>query len=469
MSRYFECKLSRILEGAAPMAPPKPVRTPPKPRPAPTPSPINPPKPQRKVQPKNAAPMAPPRPAPPRPAVKPSPSPFNPTKPGVRTAPKNFQTSCVTAMIAEALSDDDYEREAHPTTRDFWKTLPNNKKHQFSSHPLLALFGKDLSRDSWKHTRERAGNIGVDMNSLMPILQEIMQEESKHTDELINLAKQVTVQIWGIPAEQLEAQLTDQVDQNQHTDDEYGEEQSIKQDDQKLQKQINKRITMNLMTHGSAVHQMLTMHHVVDREINAISPKLLALYNKFSAGSHALYWLINIPQMFDHLGATACGSEDVVYSDDGEPAKVVAKALVFPVLCQELSKGVAEMISHHGLGDVSDQSVIDKADDIRHEPYMIQVGPEIWRRFNAVRPKNIPLANIMMALAQQDDPTAILIAVIKDPDSPATKEMLDSLIQDPEGFDEIDEFDDDDDGGEDLNVDDLSPYQDGDDDAWKNA
>jgi len=159
--------------------------------------------------------------------------------------------------------------------------------------------------------------------------------------------------------------------------------------------------------------------------------------------------LMNIPNMFASLGASAIGSTRVEYGDDeGQPPQIVAKACIFPVLCQELSKGVAELLSHHGLAGMDEpttRTVLSKADDIRHEPYLIQVGPDVWRRFNAVRPKNIPLAEIVQALAMQDDPTKIIMAVIEDPKSPETIEMLNSLVQDPEGFQ--DEFEDEIEGG----------------------
>jgi hypothetical protein len=152
---------------------------------------------------------------------------------------------------------------------------------------------------------------------------------------------------------------------------------------QRVVDQINKRLTLNTLTQGSAVHAMLTIHHAVDQEIQAINPDLLQLYNKLSSGSHEYYWLIDIPAMFTSLGMMAAGSAKVEWPEtEGDTPKIVAKAVIFPILAQEMSKGVAELISAHGLSNLdadTTSAVLGKADDIRHEPYLIQVGPIMER------------------------------------------------------------------------------------------
>ena len=489
MSNYFRSRLDEILEGAAPSAPPKPGTKPPRQNPQPERRQW--PSPKHVPQPKNTG-AAPAKPVPaPRPGTKPprpEPERRNWPNPKHVPQPKNQNEARHRTwinIISEAVSDEDYEREVHPSTRNFWGDLPKNKQHLFGSHPLLAMFGKDLSRESWKFTRDRAENVNTNMRALFDIMQRIIKEESRHRDELIDLAKKVTVQIWNVPEEMLNAQLTQSVDVNETPEDEQdtdfsepfeAEAEAGAQGD--MQAHVNKRVTLNLMTHGAAVHQMLTMHHLVNKEIEAISPRLLDLYNQVSAGSHAMYWLWNIPQMLDHIGASAIGSEHVEYPEPDEegnrpdePPIVQAKAWIFPVLCQELSKGVAEVASH--FADTPREAAV-QADDIRHEPYMIQVGPDLWRRFNKVRPKNIPLFELMRAFAECEDPTRLMMAVIEDPDSPDTQQMLDALIQNPAGFDEHEYLDDknEDEGlldGDEADFEQERDEWEEDPDAWKNG
>jgi hypothetical protein len=165
-----------------------------------------------------------------------------------------------------------------------------------------------------------------------------------------------------------------------------------------------------------------------------------------------MYWMMNIPSMFASLGAHAVGSCTVKRSDqeeegeegeEGEGQPVIdARGIVFPVLAQEMSKGVAELLSHWGLADLDDPTtatVLKHGDDIRHEPYLEQIGPEMWRRFLKVKPRNIPLIDLYAALSKQepDELHKIMAAVVDDPEN--AKEMLSDLVAQPDEF-EIDQW-----------------------------
>jgi hypothetical protein len=395
--RYFNRTLDSILEQAAPVAPPKP------------------------------SPVKTPRRSPER---KPSKSPWSPPKPKHIPQPKNYDGVSFLSQLTEG-----YEDEVEHHTTQFWRDLPRNKEHTFSMHPILALFGDELSRSSWQHTMDRARAVGVDMTQLIRDFMTIQELERKHRDELVNLAKNVTVQIWGIPKNMLEGHLAEGDIESNQSDEIDDSDIEISGE---VRKQINKRLTLNTMTQGSAVHAMLTMHHLVDKAINKIDPRLLQLYNKISAGSHGQYWMINIPAMLQHLGAHAVGSSNVKWSD--ETPTIDARGVIFPVLAQEMSKGVAELLSHHGLADLDEpttRTVLRHADNIEHEPYLIQVGPELWRRFLKVKPRNIPMADLYQALSQQspDDLHAIISAVIEEPEK--AERLLRDLISDPQGFNDI--------------------------------
>ena len=132
------------------------------------------------------------------------------------------------------------------------------------------------------------------------------------------------------------------------------------------------------------------------------------------------------------------------HDEENDIYKIDARGMVFPVLAQEMSKGVAELISYHGLENLDDketEQVLSHADDIRHEPYLIQVGPELWRRFLKVKPPSVSLADIMMALTLQepDHLHKIVAAVVENPEEAGP--LLSALIDDPKEF-EVEEYDD---------------------------
>jgi hypothetical protein len=275
---------------------------------------------------------------------------------------------------------------------------------------------------------------------------QIMQLEQRHAPELEQLAIKVVGEIWGVPEKMLKPKLTDNVDVEGDPDIDLGEdEQEQAEIDAPMRKQINKRISMNMLTQGSAVHNMMTMHHIVNKELNQIEPRLLELYTQWSSGSVALYWMFDVMAVAKQLAGQAIGSCRVQYPNDEEEEQpqqpqpqIIAKAFCFPVLCQELSKGVMEVISHHGFKDMDEKTVstITKhADRMEDEPWLIQVGPELWRRFLKVAPRKAALAQVVAVLAtkEPDEVHDILMAVVENPDK--AKQMLEDLVAAPEEFD----------------------------------
>lgn len=68
---------------------------------------------------------------------------------------------------------------------------------------------------------------------------------------------------------------------------------------QHLQPDVDKRITLNMLAQGAAIHAFQTIHQLGARRLAEIHPNLLALYDRFIFGSLAMYWG-NAP---GHMGA----------------------------------------------------------------------------------------------------------------------------------------------------------------------
>jgi hypothetical protein len=72
-------------------------------------------------------------------------------------------------------------------------------------------------------------------------------------------------------------------------------------------------------------------------------------------------------------------------------------------LAKELVKGVAELICLHGLNRLDDEMyrrVVDVTDRYDFEHWMLQTGGELWRRLLLAMPDGVPIANVLMRLAQ---------------------------------------------------------------------
>ena len=116
-----------------------------------------------------------------------------------------------------------------------------------------------------------------------------------------------------------------------------------------------------------------------------------------------------------------------VERDEGR-FNVKARAWVFPILVHELVKGTLELICLHGLNHLEEpiyRAVIDEADQLEYEAWLLQAGPEMWRRFIGAAPRNQTLAKTIMRIAKLDPIPLdeLMIQVIEDPNR-ATDTMV---------------------------------------------
>jgi hypothetical protein len=362
-----------------------------------------------------------------------------------------------------------FDKDVAPSTKKFWKNIRNDKTHEFGKHPIFAVYGEQLSQEGYEDIKNRKEEVNLPDGHmvLMELFQRIMMEEHQHKKQLEDLAVRAVAEVWGIDEKRIRAQLTQHVDINTTVEDLSDEDfEELIEETPGFRKLVNKRLSLNSLVHGSAVNAMLTLHKFLMQELNQISPELVDLYDKISVGSYRMYWTFDFSGM--GLGQMAAGSSKVEYeknSEGEEQSVVIAKAFIFPVLVQELCKGVAEMITHHGLSGIDEKTlknVLIKADDIKHEPWLIQIGTQMWRKFskaiqdmNARRELKIPVAKILMFLSQEDPDTVhkVIEACIDYPKEAADlldaiiikKENLREMLEDLENPDEEDLAEDPDD------------------------
>ena len=60
---------------------------------------------------------------------------------------------------------------------------------------------------------------------------------------------------------------------------------------------VNKRLTLNLLIQGAAVHGHWSAHRLVEKELEAIEPKLFSIYDEMLIRSRLGYWLGGIPSI----------------------------------------------------------------------------------------------------------------------------------------------------------------------------
>ena len=104
---------------------------------------------------------------------------------------------------------------------------------------------------------------------------------------------------------------------------------------------------------------------------------------------------------------------------DGSMA-VVGRSKYWSLLIHELSKGAMELISLHGLNELEEDVydvVMEEADQIEFEIWHMQSGLELYRRLLDLLPREMPIAESMMYVAQMpaDLHEVFTMAIVDDP------------------------------------------------------
>ena len=396
-------------------------------------------------------------------------SPFHPPRPNVMPNPKaKIKTMEDKALLSSIRSFErilkcaqNYQRESHPSVRSFWGNIP--KEHSFSEHPVLSKHGPKLSEEGFEFTRNKLSEGGKQapsqvsqiMTEVFSILPKIYELEATHEEELVEMAKDITAQIWGIDRSMLDGQINQK---QEAMEQEEPEQHNLVEMTPELKEQVNKRITMNVLTQGAAVHGMASVHHLVAEKLRQISPELLDLYTRISGLITNHYYAMDIPvivKAVENLSQAGVGWSKIEYPKQEEgnmaqpeqPAqsepKVVARGICFPVLCQEMFKGVMELLSLHGLPQnlSSDElyTVYQYADKLEDEPWQITVGPALWRKVLSTVPKDVPLSELVMKLSMKDPKEMhnIVLNIIEHPE--AAKQQMEELTK-PEPEEKEEEY-----------------------------
>lgn len=377
-------------------------------------------------------PVKTPSPAPQKSPDKTTPThnPFQPPRPKVMPKPKarNFSNNysessntetdqgrlpTVSSELKRLLKNaQQYEANSHPSGQKFWGNIPED--HPFAQNPILSVYGNQLSKENYDDLVQKMqggqgrvyghNEVPQMMQEAMTLFRKIEALEGKNREKLIDAAKDITCEVWGIDRSLLDASLGG-TPENQGGDG--GGQKAKAPMTPKLRAEVNKRITMNALTQGSAVHAMQTAHHLIKQALDEVSPELVKMYTRIANVSTHSYYLFDLDMIMKMLASgntsAAIGWSHVDFKE--EQPKVVAQGKCFPVLVQELFKGVMELLSLHGINqDLTEEelnTVYDAADRTEDEPWLIMVGPALWRRFLKVLPKGVSLAEIVSRFSKE--------------------------------------------------------------------
>lgn len=181
------------------------------------------------------------------------------------------------------------------------------------------------------------------------------------------------------------AELTEQVEISRRhldpePDDPNNTDLQVPEIAQQLGDEVAKRRFVNMMVQGNAINKNFAFHLAAEK-LNQIDRRLLGLYGTMVSVGEFAYWAIPEEHMRQFMAHGSAGGAVSVRSQNGVPT-IHAQAVVFPVLVQELVKGLMEYLSHEEDADPETRKYVrGKADTLSAEGWDIMLGPGAWRKF----------------------------------------------------------------------------------------
>ena len=225
----------------------------------------------------------------------------------------------------------------------------------------------------------------------MRLLPQIMEIEAPYREQLEQLAKEVMYNMFPIVEKagiDIDAKLVTspgemKITKNQ--DEEEAEEEDL---DVVAEKSgIDKRRIINAITQGASLRGTKA-YYLFDEVIEALSPGLMQKYEQLVADSYGIYdddnAIAMMMAMLAQGGATQGGESEVDWNEEEDTMTIKATALVFPILMQEIVKGLYEFVSLQGFtGDAEkNKAIVKTVDKVTSEPEDIRYGKFIYDSLN---------------------------------------------------------------------------------------
>ena len=257
---------------------------------------------------------------------------------------------------------------------------------------------------------------GMVYQEMMRKLPNIMRIEAAHRDELIDLAKEASLDEAEVPADwyQIEATLgmpdtgNFRFEPEDEEDDEEEKEQPLEfpsfdvedlTDEEILELEKHKRNIINAIIQGAAKkgHYLFQKPEIKAR-LDAIDPSLYRDYLGIMAINDFLYFSMEqMIEMMSQTGQGVAGKVELGDADEEEggeegesqpDTKIMATGMIFPILCHEIIKGLEEAKGRYGLPKEPGlrQKVQGQTDILSNEPMQLRIGPEIVEKIRFALP-----------------------------------------------------------------------------------
>lgn len=201
----------------------------------------------------------------------------------------------------------------------------------------------------------------------------------------------------------------------------------------KMRDEIQKRVILNGLVHGSSMHIWKGIYHLAIKELDSINPELKELYNYYTSTMGITIWMINPDEFQKTIGdetQMTQGFNQLRFDREKKyGGQIQAKGINFPVLLHELNKGVIDWLISAGIPqDYTEEELkyyYSKADDYQNEPWHYTLSPSLWSELlDVARLDNEDIPKLISRLTKLSYEQLVdLFRLIQDNKEEATKKI----------------------------------------------
>lgn len=320
----------------------------------------------------------------------------------------------------------------------------NNNRFPFSENILFRSNPSEMGAREYNRCVEYylEKTPGGSLRDLTIIMARLLNSEEGNEKRLEELAIKVVREMYGIPES---ISLTGDIEPSDLdlNGNDFDEEDEPLTDEEKseVEPHIQKRIILNAISHGAAVHQWTSAFYLAYEELNDINEDLVELYEKYSALINFYNWQHGGALMDEESfkiamrGSGTQGFNKIKPEGKDEETKlpkgtIEGHGINFPVLIHELSKGALDYLLLVGIPqELSDRQLkymYSIADKYSHEFWHYYLGPTLWRSIlscSGLESQRLPRLLSYMAKMDYEELAQLCIQLVFDEENQGKTRM----------------------------------------------
>lgn len=326
-------------------------------------------------------------------------------------------------------------------------SLDNNKLYHYKPEVLTAeeyirclqLFERRLPNEHNLPTHEAVVTLQMQLAQIENVM---FNKEMKHIDKLKEIAVETIRSLFDIPEHVvILPEIEKGLDVNpEEQDDSPDAALSLSEEERReMWDEIQKRIILNGIVHGSAMHIWKSAHYIIKEEVDKLDPLLMTLYDQYTTSIGWLIWQLSpedAQEAIDGGAAITQGFNRLEFEEEGEPeVNVHCHAVNFPVLLHEITKGAMDYLICHGIPKQYTEEQLKyyyaKADSYENEVWHYFMSPTIWTKLTEaadVDTQALPLIISRLTQLSYQELTDVLKACIDGKESGNLKLKKEKIV-----------------------------------------